>query len=225
MVVHKTQKNLPNEAFSGDTDVNLLKSQEYTRRIRTHYLPLIQQYGATFQAVDWGSSQGQTNRFRILLEVGNIENATILDVGCGIGHLVEHLSALNFQGKYLGIDIIPEMVGCARECYPTYLFQEGSILESDNNWIADYVLGSGLFNFGDRELMEKTIQTMFESCSKAVAFNSLSNWAEKKESGEFYADPLATVQFCRTLTPWVVLRHDYILHDFTIYMYREPCYK
>jgi RimJ/RimL family protein N-acetyltransferase/SAM-dependent methyltransferase len=225
MVLHKPQENLSQEFLSRELDVNQLKSQEYTKRIKTHYLPLIQQYGATFQAVDWGSHQGQANRFRILLEVGSIENATILDVGCGVGHLVEHLTTLNFQGKYLGIDILPEMVSCARESYPSYLFQEGSILDSDNDWKSDYVLGSGLFTFGDRELMEKTIQAMFEICNKAVAFNSLSNWAEKKESGEFYADPLATVQFCRTLTPWVVLRHDYMLHDFTIYVYRETCYK
>lgn len=225
MALHKPEENLSQEFLSRYSDINQLKSQEYTKRIRTHYLPLIQQYGATFQAVDWGSRQGQTNRFRVLLEVGNIEDATILDVGCGVGHLVEHLSLLNFQGKYLGIDILPEMIDCAREAYPTYLFQAGSILESGNNWTADYVLASGLFTFGDRELMEKTIQAMFESCSKAVAFNSLSSWAQNKESGEFYADPLATVQFCRTLTPWVVLHHDYMPHDFTIYVYREPCYK
>ncbi|CDN13322.1 hypothetical protein RintRC_4207 [Richelia intracellularis] len=58
-----------------------------------------------------------------------------------------------------------------------------------------------------------------------MAFNSLSSWGTQKESGEFYADPLATVKFCRTLTPWVILRHDYMQHDFTIYMYRESHYR
>lgn len=152
-------------------------------------------------------------------------DASVLDIGCGVGHLVEYLATLDFRGKYLGIDALPEMVASARVCYPTWQFQDGNILDSDKDLNADYVLGSGLFTFSDSKLMEKTIRAMFDTCKKAVVFNSLSSWAEKKEPGEFYADPLATVQFCRTLTPWVTLRHDYLPHDFTIYMYQEPSYR
>jgi hypothetical protein len=42
-----------------------------------------------------------------------------------------------------------------------------------------------------------------------------------QEPGEFYADPVEIVRFCRSLTPWVVLRHDYLAHDFTVYLYRD----
>ena len=66
---------------------NHLEFPMHTERIRQHYLPLLQNYGSTFRAVDWGSSQGQNNRFQILLEVGDLRNASILDVGCGVGHL------------------------------------------------------------------------------------------------------------------------------------------
>lgn len=224
MVLHRPEDLLSGTAVSRNTHVDKLISQEHTRRIRKHYLPLLQHHGPMFRAVDWGSRQGQTNRFRILLEVGEFLDASILDIGCGVGHLVEHLSTIGFQGKYLGIDALPEMVASARVCYPAWQFQEGNILDLNTSWNADYVISSGLFTFGDSKLMQKTIQAMFDICNKAVAFNSLSYWAKKKEPGEFYADPLGTVQFCRTLTPWVVLRHDYLPHDFSIYMYRESHY-
>jgi len=199
-----------------------IESQEHTKRIREHYLPLLAEYGATFRAVDWGSSQGQKNRFQVLLKVGDLLNASILDVGCGVGHLVEYLIEIEYRGNYIGIDTLPEMVMIAREYYPNWKFQESDISTSEIIWKSDYVLGSGLFTFSDQKLMEMTIQAMFNACNRAVAFNSLSIWADCKESGEFYADPLTIVDFCRSLTPWVVLRHDYLPHDFTIYMYKEP---
>ena len=198
-----------------------LTAERHTRRMREHYVPLLQQHGPTFRAVDWGSSQAQAQRFRVLLDVGDCRHASILDVGCGVGHLVEQLAAPRFPGRYLGIDVLAEMVACARERYPEWQFEEGDILSAAPQWTSDYVVGGGMFTFSDRDLMEATVTAMFAACTKAVAFNALSAWADRQEPDEFHADPLATVAFCRTLTPWVTLRHDYMPQDFTIYLYRN----
>jgi RimJ/RimL family protein N-acetyltransferase len=222
MILLRSQTDCQDEEIMRDSQNNYLKSQEHKERIQQHYLPLLQKHGSTFRAVDWGSSQGQNYRFKILLEVGDLLNASILDIGCGVGHLVNYLAEIGYQGNYVGIDTLPEMVAAALTSYPNWHFRTGDILGSESIWQADYVIGSGLFTFGDQKLMELTIEAMFKTCNHALAFNSLSSWATQKESGEFYADPLTTVKFCRTLTPWVVLRHDYMQHDFTIYMYRQP---
>ena len=137
------------------------------------------------------------------------------------GHLVEHLAAHGFQGRYLGIDALPEMAAYASQRHPDWQFADGDILGMDAKWTADYIVGSGLFTFSDLDLMKKAVTAMFATCTKGVAFNALSAWADRKEPGEFQADPLATVEFCRTLTPWVALRHDYMPQDFTIYLYRD----
>ena len=201
--------------------IEKLTAERHQQRMREHYLPLLHRHGPTFRAVDWGSSHGQDLRFRVLLEVGDYLRASILDVGCGVGHLVEHLTAHGFQGRYLGIDVLPEMVTNARKRSSDWRFEEGDILEAGASWTADYVVGSGLFTFSDLDLMKKTVAAMFAACTKGVAFNALSAWADRKEPGEFQADPFATVEFCRTLTPWVTLRHDYMPQDFTIYLYRD----
>lgn len=199
-----------------------LTLKEHATRLRHHYLPLIEQHSTTFRAVDWGSQGSQMARFRLLLEVADWHQASILDVGCGLGHLVDYLASQGFQGRYLGLDTLPEMVAIARSRHPAWQFQAGEIMPL-NEPRADYVLGSGLFTFSNHDYMQQTIAAMFGACQKAVAFNSLSAWAEQelKEPGELYADPLTILEFCRTLTPYVVLRHDYMPHDFTIYMYKE----
>ena len=87
----------------------------------------------------------------------------------------------------------------------------------------DVVVANGIFYLLDEQpapMMQHMIERMFSLAKKAVAFNSLSAWARDQEGGEFYADPLQTVEFCRRLTPWVVLRHDYHPRDFTVYLYK-----
>lgn len=196
--------------------------EAYAARMREHYLPLLQQHGPTHQAVDWGSAEGQALRFRVLLEIGNVTAASLLDVGCGVGHLTDHLKQMNFRGNYVGFDLVPEMVQTASTRHPGWMFRVDDLLAAYDGPAADYVVGSGLFTYASRARFEQTVRQMFDRCRIGVAFNSLSSWSEKKQRGEFYAEPLATLEFCRTLTPWVVLRHDYMPHDFTIFMYRQP---
>lgn len=145
----------------------------------------------------------------------------VLDVGCGVGHLVDYLKAHGVGCSYLGIDALSEMVAAARSRHPHWTFQQRSLLEPADQLETDYVLASGLFTFCTHDEVEASIRTMFKVCGTAVAFNALSTWATRQEPGEFYADPLAMVELCRTITPWVALRHDYLPHDFTIYMYKK----
>ena len=84
---------------------------------------------------------------------------SILDVGCGVGHLVDYLVVQGFQGRYLGLDALPEMVAIARSRHPAWQFEAGEIMQP-NEYQADYVLGSGLFTFSNHELIPHTIAAM-----------------------------------------------------------------
>jgi SAM-dependent methyltransferase len=190
----------------------------YAANLRRHYQPRVAEHGGTFRAVDWGSEKSQTARFRVLLEATDFRSARILDVGCGVGHLVDHLAKEKFDGAYLGVDLVPEMVAAARRRHCHSEFREGGP-EAGPEYHADLVVGSGLFTFADQARLERTVVTMFHRARRVVAFNTLSTWADSQEDGEFYADPMRVIEFCRTLTNRVVLRHDYMPHDFTIYLY------
>jgi SAM-dependent methyltransferase len=191
-------------------------------RVRGHFLPLLDQHGISSLTVGYKHSGNHLARYRILAGVGDIVDASILDVGCGIGHFAGWLKANGFRGGYTGVDLMPEMVEKAAGLYPTKKFAAADILSDAFPYTADYVIASGIFHMGDANLTKKMIAAMFDACHIGVALNSLSSWHDTSEQGEFYcADPLEILAFCRTLTPSILFRHDYLPHDFTVFMYKD----
>jgi hypothetical protein len=72
------------------------------------------------------------------------------------------------------------------------------------------------------ELVQKIVDEMYKHSRRGIVFNSLSSWASIHEKGEYYASPLAVVEWCRKLSPWITLKHDYLPHDFTVFISKEP---
>jgi SAM-dependent methyltransferase len=192
------------------------------------YTDLIEHYGVDVRAMNWASRESQQLRFSVLAQVGQLRGTRVLDVGCGMGDLFGWLKEAGVDVEYTGIDITPKMIETARERFPKENFEVKSLhdIQSEKTECYDYGIASGIFYYRQIEpfeFMKEMVTHLFRICNTAIAFNSLSAWATEKEGGEFYADPLETLTFCRTLTPWIVLRHDYHARDFTIYLYkREP---
>ena len=196
------------------------------RRTRDYFSANLARFGGDVRAVDWGNIESQRLRFKVLAEVGKLNNTSLLDVGCGMGDLYGWLKEENIATQYRGIDITPEMTTVAKKRFPGGDFSVENMLESTqiSGQRYDFIIASGIFYLRQNapvEYLQTMVATMFKAARIAVAFNSLSTWFEPKDAGEFYADPLQTVQFCRTLTPWVCLRHDYHPRDFTVFLYRD----
>ena len=190
--------------------------------VRAHYLPLLKEFGVSSRAVDYHHEGNHRARFLILTGIDDGSEASILDVGCGVGHFAGWLLEHGYQGDYTGIDLLPEMVERARTTNPTMRFEQADILDAAGRYKADYVMSSGIFHMGDTPLMHRVIAAMFDACTKGVAFNSLSTWdITGSQRGHYLADPLETLSFCRTLTPQILMRHDYLPHDFTVFLFRE----
>ena len=201
---------------------------EDDRRNVQLYTDLADRFGRKVQALNWSSRKSQHMRFAILTQVGRLHAASVLDVGCGLGDFLDWVQAAGMEVHYTGVDLTPRMIESARARFPGKAFILGSLFDARDQLedSYDFVLASGIF-YSRRntpwEYLTQTVALMFRLCKQAVAFNSLSGWAPQKEAQEYYPDPLATADFCHTLTPWVVLRHDYHPGDFTIYMYKQGC--
>jgi SAM-dependent methyltransferase len=192
-------------------------------RIAGYYDELVTTYGHSPRACDYGRPESQKQKFEVLSHVADLGGKSVLDVGCGFGDFSNFLAERFPSLTYRGVDISPQMVENARALNPAADIVQCNILHSAVE-PADVVTANGIFYLlgsGAEEVMQQLVARMFELCKEAVAFNSLSGWAPEPEAGEFYADPARTLAFCRTLTPWVTLRHDYHPHDFTVYMYRR----
>lgn len=179
-------------------------------------------HGATVLAVDWGSEASQRARFEVLTAIGPLGHSRVLDVGCGLGDLWPFVKALAPSVDYEGWDINPRMVAAAAARFPEARFRTVDIAAGDApGERVDWVLASGIFYLRDEAFLASAVERLFARCRRGVAFNTLSAWARQREPGEFYADPARVLDVCRALGGRVTLRHDYLPHDFTVYLYRD----
>jgi SAM-dependent methyltransferase len=195
-------------------------------RVIRHFGQLLGKYATPHAQVGWGSETSQRRRFEVLTGIATPLEGSVLDVGCGLGDLYIFLKDRGFDGTYHGVDIQPDMVAAARARTPEVQFAMLDITGlAEPLPRYDYVFMSGAANIAhDRypETMEALIRRMYALASRGVAFNLLSNRADFIEPGEVYADPGGVLDFCLGLTRRVMLRHDYMPHDFTVYLYPEP---
>lgn len=201
----------------------MINWQENKDKIESYYKDLINQYGHDPRACDYGHANSQKIKFNVLSDVCDLSSKSVLDVGCGFADYAIFLKEKFANVNYEGVDLSPDMIQKATGLHPDLKLRTLDILKDDVSRY-DLVTANGIFYLlkdNPCATMRMLISRMYELCNKAIAFNSLSNWCLDQEQNEFYADPLETLKFCKTITPWVTLRHDYHPRDFTIYMYRN----
>lgn len=168
------------------------------------------------EKVGWGSKESQILRFQIISEISeDFMGAKILDYGCGLGGLLKFLEENKFAGIYTGYDVLQDMVDNARALNPNGSFDNK--LPQEN---FDYVVASGVFAFSSRDSSVEIIRLLYEKANKGVAVNFLSAHSTNKEEDEFYCKPGEFLDLCMTFCGKIVLRHDYLPHDFTVYLYK-----
>jgi len=197
------------------------------RKVLQEFFTGILEAGSSHQAVGYGSEESQLTRFRVLTEIGDLSDSTILDVGCGLGRLYDYLrSAGHETAQYMGIDINWVSIHAARLASPDAKFEIQDLLKWSYLDKFDWVLASGIFNIetpNRAEYVFKTLEAMFRACKRGVGVNFVSDWSPgAREQRTVYADPAEILDLvCRALSSKVVLRHDYRPNDFTIYVYKD----
>jgi len=195
-----------------------------TERIAAYYDRLVERHGYSVQARDSSYEPSLQARYRVLCEVADLNGKSILEVGCGFGDLGRYIQARFGNTTYVGIDISRSMIDTGRKVHPNLALYHADLLTWAPRGRFDIVLAQGIFYLlsDDAEtMMKRLIERMFSLAEQAAAFCTLSAWADSHHQNEFYADPLKTLMTCRTFTPHVVLRHDYLSNDFTIYLHRS----
>src|SRR5262245_18456396 len=94
-----------------------------------YFTRLVERHGTDPRALDWGSRESQRLRFAVLAGVGPLGGASVLDVGCGQGDLLDWLRESGIDAQYAGVDITPPMVEVARRRFPGASFEVRNLLE------------------------------------------------------------------------------------------------
>jgi cyclopropane fatty-acyl-phospholipid synthase-like methyltransferase len=154
-----------------------------------------------------------------------LSGKSLLDLGCGVGDLYAHLQTRGIRCNYTGFDISSEMIRRCRERFPGARFESGNILEWHPGDQFDYTVAIGIHAIkveGGRQLLERITRRQFELCRVAAHVSSLtdrySGFAPHIQA--WRAEDILTMAL--EITPYVILRHDYLPNDFSVTLYREP---
>jgi SAM-dependent methyltransferase len=213
------------------SDMRALRT--HSKKIRSEYeLHLSKHDPNSPEAAHWVGKDKTWLRSRILTEVDELGGMRLLDFGCGNGLLVDFLNENGCQCEYYGWDISDAMIEVAKKRHPEVTFSVVDILKDDITRFSgffDYVLASGVFYIKTRntrsELHKKWIETilarLWPLCSKGIAVNFLTEYVQWRDKELYYCPIGDIVEFCtKKLSRSFVVRHDYELWEFTLYVYK-----
>jgi SAM-dependent methyltransferase len=198
------------------------------KKIESMYSDNLQKMGVDSRSVGWNSEACQKLRFSKLAAVlGQDEDFSINDLGCGYGSLLDFLSKdLDCQvGKYHGYDISKDMLDAATRILSGYPKELIDLRQSkDISTVADYSFVSGTFNVRFEATYDEWKQHISDCLSnldahstKGFAFNLLTSYVDWEEPHLFYGEPSFWFDYCKkNFSKKVSLLHDYDLWEWTI---------
>lgn len=162
--------------------------------IRTYYEANMAKNLPEYGILGWESEEAQRLRFDILLSAVNLEGKALLDVGCGTGNLLEHITGKGINVKYTGVDLLDKMIGIAkRKGLP------GEFIHADifmhhvfDNESFDVIYTSGIFNLdlgNNIDFLKKAIRLFLDISRQYVVFNLLHRDSPDREDKYFYTSP------------------------------------
>jgi SAM-dependent methyltransferase len=188
-----------------------------------NYRDLFQKHGDAPEATQM-SLEGQLFRFRKLMDIGDLRNHRVLDLGCGIGDFYPLLIEKFGQLDYTGIDLVPEMIQHAANKYPRVRFLCRDLFTDPLDETFDYVLASVVFNNAMSDCdgyMRDLLSAAFAHCKIGLGFNFLSTHVNFTDPEMAYHDPAEVLDFCiRKLARKVVMEHHYERVDVVVFVYR-----
>ncbi|WP_072679460.1 class I SAM-dependent methyltransferase [Arcobacter sp. LA11] len=178
------------------------------------YKDSYKEHGATAQGVHWDSEFTQNKRFEILTNFikNDLENSSLIDVGCGYGAYLTYLKKENlFPNIYLGIDCERFIIDITSKKFDKNVFIKCDILK-DEMPKADYLICSGALNILTQIDFLEAIENCFYASSKGFIFNFLTNHSVHNLSTEIIYG------FCKKLTKKVTISENYLPNDSTIFL-------
>jgi len=184
-----------------------------------------QKHEDSLLALDWGSKRTQELRFFILSEIADLNNKTILDVGCGFADFFVFLTQkLQLNISYTGVDISQNIITTAKAKHPDLDLRHLNILRESIEPF-DYVFGSGIHNIKTTQnytLLEMLLKQMFAIAKEGVATNMIDASFDANLAEHIFAyEKKRVIETVESITPYYCLRSDYLPHDFTLFLYKN----
>lgn len=200
--------------------------------IAKHYENCFEKYGDSHLGVDWPNQEDVFTRYNVMLDLiqDKSENISLLDFGCGAGHLYEYIIKEGlFRINYSGLDVSQKFIDLCLKKYPDVKFLCADILEdSEKLPIVDYTIMNGVFteklDLSYEEMFtffKKILLEVYKKTRKGLAFNVMSKFVDWEREDLFH---LSFDDLGNFLTSEVnrnfIIRNDYGLYEYSVYIYK-----
>jgi len=170
----------------------------------------------------------QDLRFRAIDEFITRDGITILDYGCGLGHLFSYLSEFEQRLTYVGVDMVSEFVSA---CTKKFSGQASFKLLPPEQEIPggfDIVFASGVFNikYGDpatsKQYVFERMQQLMAASTNVFICDFLSENVDFRQCGAQHFSVSEIAEFCVSrLSRRFVIRHDLRPYEFTLIAFKD----
>ncbi len=211
---------------------------EYHKIVK-HYENCFYKYGDNNKGVDWPNEDDALKRYNVMLDlvrfdtlhIGVKKPYTLLDFGCGLGHLLKYIidnDRLD-EFNYVGMDLSDDFISHCKKKYPEYNWIKSDILKESGEKEYDYIIANGVFtekkDFSQTEFFNyfcTEITRLYEMSKYGIAFNVMSSHVDWEREDLFHLpiDQLADF-LVEKLTRDFIVRNDYGLYEYTVYVYKR----
>ena len=151
---------------------------------------------------------------------------SVLEIGCGLADFYKYLLQQQRDCSYHGYDIVPEYIDECRRVYPQAkfalrnVFIEG-IEETYDTIVMSQVLNNRYQKSDNMRVMQRALELAFQHTRVSVSIDMLSTYVDFHNPDLFYYSPETIFHIARTISPRVLLRHDYRAFEFCIQLFHE----
>jgi len=206
-------------------------------QIRTCTESYFDRLGDSPLGMGWPNVPDAVRRYRVMLDVMKGRHAadeplSVLDLGCGCGHLYEYITARATPSiRYTGIDLSERFIQQCHIKHPEADFRHLDILQTPAELeVFDYAIINGIFTSRCSMSFEQMwgfvqslLKLVYSRTRYGLAFNAMSSHVDWERDDLFHLplDTLASFA-CRELSRHFVIRNDYGLYEFAAYIYHQP---
>lgn len=204
------------------------------KTIIDHYENCLKLHGDNHLGVDWPNASDAEKRYVVMLNVIKDKQSpvTLLDFGCGTASLYQHILSHKIANvTYSGLDASKAFYEVSKTKFPELEFLFLDVLNEPHKLREyDYIVMNGVFtekntmSFNEMfEYFTQLISVVFSKAKKGIAFNVMSTAVDWERDDLFHLPTDKLIHFLtKNLSRHFVIRNDYGLYEYTVYLYKEP---
>jgi SAM-dependent methyltransferase len=201
-----------------------------------HYEDCLEKHGDTHLGVDWPNEDEMYIRYKVMLEIFKIKDwpksnkYSLLDFGCGTAQLFDFILKKKYDYfEYSGLDISEKFLEVSKKKYLNQTFYCTNILEyPDSIPSFDFIVLNGVFTEKRQLSFEEMwsyftqmLKVMFIKSKLGFAFNVMSKAVDWEREDLFHVPTDLLIDFLtKNITRNFVIRNDYKLYEYTVYIYK-----